>query len=104
MKDDLPPVKFWKLFRFADKLDYVLLTLGFICAIGNGVSLIFYANPFGQLTQAFAPNADKNMIVEETKKAVFGFLINAAIVLINSWISQACWSISSERQTIKCRK
>ena len=104
MKDDLPAVMFWKLFRFADKLDYLLLALGLICSIGNGVTLIFYAAPFGQLTQAFAPNVSTDYIVEETKKAVFGFLANAAIVFLNSWISQATWSISSERQGIKCRK
>ena len=63
MKDDLPPVGFFKLFRYADKLDYFLITLGCICAIGNGVSLIFYANPFGRLTEAFAPNVSKDYIV-----------------------------------------
>lgn len=63
MKDDLPPISYLGLFRFADKLDYFLLALGLICAMGNGVSLIFYANPFGQLTQAFAPNVTKDYIV-----------------------------------------
>jgi ATP-binding cassette subfamily B (MDR/TAP) protein 1 len=63
MKDDLPSVSYYRLFRFADKLDYFLLALGLIFAAGNGASLIFYADPFGQLTQAFAPNVTKDYIV-----------------------------------------
>jgi len=27
---------FWDIYRFADKLDILLVTIGFICAIGNG--------------------------------------------------------------------
>lgn len=100
MKDDLPPVRYWRLFRFAKKLDYLFLAMGLLCAAGNGISLVFYANPFGDLTQAFAPNVSDDFIVEQTKKAVFSFLTNAAIVFVNSWIMQAAWSISSERQTI----
>lgn len=38
------------MFRFADKLDWLCLALGLICAMGNGVALMFYTNPYGQLT------------------------------------------------------
>lgn len=100
---DVEPVGFLGLFRYADKYDYLLLGLGLIFAMANGVGLVFYSNPFGDLTEAFAPGADPTVIVEQTKKAMYSFLKNAAVVLVASWAMSASWAISSERQSIRCR-
>lgn len=104
LDNDIEPVCFLRMFRFVDKLDVVCLILGLACAMGNGVALMFYTNPYGQLTEAFAPNADRNYIVAQTLSSMWGFLKNAGVVFLTSWIMSASWAVSSERQTIKCRK
>jgi ATP-binding cassette subfamily B (MDR/TAP) protein 1 len=38
------------------------------------------------------------------KKAYVAFLINAVVVFLFSWIMFSSWMITSERQSIKCRK
>lgn len=38
------------MFRYADRWDYLLLAVGLVCAMANGVGLVFYANPYGDLT------------------------------------------------------
>jgi ATP-binding cassette subfamily B (MDR/TAP) protein 1 len=35
------------LFRFADRTDIVLMVLGSICAVANGIAIPFFAFPYG---------------------------------------------------------
>lgn len=104
LKDDLEPSSFLSLFRFADTIDKVLMGFGVLCAIGNGVALPFLAYPYGRLTQAFAPNTSNDLIVNEVKQAYISFLINSVVIFLMSWFMFSSWMITSERQSIKCRK
>ena len=54
MKDQVDPAGFTSLFRFADKIDAALMLVGTGLALASGVSLIFYAIPFGNLVKAFS--------------------------------------------------
>ena len=65
MKDQVEPAGFMDLFRFADKIDIGLMVLGTVLALGSGVSLIFYAIPFGNLVKAFS-STDTAQIVADT--------------------------------------
>lgn len=56
MKNDVEPCSLKELFRFADRKDVLLMVIGTILSLANGVSLLFYAIPFGNLVDAFAPN------------------------------------------------
>ena len=49
MKKDVEACSIRELFRFADTKDYILILIGTIFSLANGVSIIFYALPFGQL-------------------------------------------------------
>lgn len=71
------------------------MLIGTIFALANGVSLIFYALPFGQLVEAFAPNKNAQAIVDDALASVKLFLINSAIVFVNSWFMSAAWTITS---------
>jgi ATP-binding cassette subfamily B (MDR/TAP) protein 1 len=104
LKPDQDPAPFFSLFRFADRTDYILMVLGAICAIGNGIAIPFFAYPYGELTEAFSQNASRDAIVEQVKKAYVAFLINSVVVFLFSWIMFSSWMITSERQSIKCRK
>lgn len=49
MRDDVEPAGFLDLFRFADWIDIILMLVGTGFALGNGVSIIFYAGPLSKL-------------------------------------------------------
>lgn len=104
MQKEVEPATIRELFRFADRKDFILMLIGTIFSLANGVSLIFYAQPFGQLVEAFAPNKDPQEIVDDALNSVKLFLINSAIVFVNSWFMSAAWTITSERQMIRARK
>jgi hypothetical protein len=95
MKDTSQPCTYCQFFRFADTFDLILIILGVLFSLGNGVSLIFYAQPFGQLVDAFAPGKNAEEIVRDTLYSVRLFGINSAIVFISSWFMSAAWSITS---------
>lgn len=80
------------------------MLIGTIFSLTQGISLIFYAMPFGQLVDAFAPGKDPQEIVDDAFESVKLFLINSAIVFVNSWFMSAAWTITSERQMIRARK
>ena len=50
------PAPFQDLFRFADQIDTAVMVFGSLCAAGVGCALIRYANPLGDLVNAFASN------------------------------------------------
>ena len=62
-------VPFLKLFAFADPLDYLLMIVGSIGAIGNGVAMPLMTLLFGALTNAFGNNqTDTTTLVHEVSK------------------------------------
>jgi ATP-binding cassette subfamily B (MDR/TAP) protein 1 len=56
-------VSYFKLFSFADPLDYLLMTLGTIGAIGNGMTLPIMTIILGGLINAFGDNQNDNQQV-----------------------------------------
>ena len=51
-----PSVKAWELFKFADKWDVLLMTVGTLGAICLGASMPLIALLFGQLMDSFGKN------------------------------------------------
>lgn len=80
------------------------MIIGIILSLANGVSLIFYSIPFGNLVNSFAPNRSPEDIVNDTLESVYLFLYNSAAVFVISWFNSAAWTITSERQMIRARK
>jgi ABC-type multidrug transport system fused ATPase/permease subunit len=105
MKNITEPAPFEELFRFADRIDKAVMIFGCLCAMGVGTVLILYAQPLGQLIDAFANNKnDVNSMVEAALQAVELFGLNSLGVLIGTWLMSAAWTITSERQMIVARK
>lgn len=71
------------------------MIIGTLFSLGNGVSLMLYAEPFGKLVNAFAPGKDSSEIVADALDSVKLFVINSAIVFVNSWFMSAAWAITS---------
>lgn len=71
------------------------MVIGTLFSLGNGVSLVFYAEPLGKLVNAFAPGKNTQAIVDDALDSVKLFVINSAIVFVNSWFMSAAWAITS---------
>lgn len=65
--DDQQKVSFFKLFSFADRFDVVLMVVGTIAAMGNGVSQPLMTLIFGQLINSFGSSNKSNVIDEVSK-------------------------------------
>ncbi|RYR36300.1 hypothetical protein Ahy_A10g051289 isoform A [Arachis hypogaea] len=60
-------VPFYKLFSFADRLDVILMIVGTLSAIGNGMSQPLMTLIFGKLINTFG-SGDPSHIVKEVSK------------------------------------
>ncbi|CAL5194067.1 unnamed protein product [Lathyrus oleraceus] len=97
-------VGFGELFRFADGLDYVLMTIGTVGAIVHGCSLPIFLRFFADLVNSFGSNANNlDKMTQEVVKYAFYFLVVGAAIWASSWAEISCWMWTGERQSTKMR-
>ena len=63
-------VPLYKLFSFADPLDHLLMFVGTVGAIGNGISMPLMTLIFGNMINAFGATENSNEVVDEVSKVV----------------------------------
>ncbi|XP_021770572.1 ABC transporter B family member 1-like [Chenopodium quinoa] len=103
-KEGPPPVAFKELFRFADKLDCILMGIGSLGAFVHGCALPLFLRFFADLVNSFGSysnNPDKMM--QEVLKYAYYFLVVGAAIWASSWAEIACWMWTGERQSTKMR-
>ena len=61
-------VPFLKLFSFADSYDYVLMLVGIIGSMGNGIGMPLMTVIFGQVINTFGSSPDTHDIVSKVSK------------------------------------
>ncbi|GAU17718.1 hypothetical protein TSUD_07800 [Trifolium subterraneum] len=66
-------VPLYKLFSFADPLDRLLMLVGTVGAIGNGLSIPLMLLIFGSLINSFGDSTDSN-VVDEISKVIFSLV------------------------------
>ena len=74
-------VPFYKLFSFADSLDHLLMFVGTIAAVGNGISMPLMTLIFGLVIDAFGRTTDTQEVVHEVSKVLISRLILQFLVL-----------------------
>ncbi|ERN08603.1 hypothetical protein AMTRI_Chr11g155530 [Amborella trichopoda] len=97
-----PSVAFYKLFSFADPVDIILMAVGTISAIANGLSLPLMIVIFGQLINSFG-TSNQNNVVHEVSKVSLNFLYLAVGAGAASLLQVASWMITGERQAARIR-
>ena len=102
--DGPPPVSFWKLLRYASKIDWLLMIVGGIAAMGNGLALPLFALVFGDMTNALGNGSSPDLMVSLAKSAMLKFFWVGLGALGASGISMGCWMITGERQAIRFRE
>jgi ATP-binding cassette, subfamily B (MDR/TAP), member 1 len=94
------PATIFELFGEADILDYGLMALGTIGALGTGAALPVFCILFGQILD----NLNKGGALQDAvDRIVILFIILACGNLVVSFVQVVGWSISGERQAQKFR-
>ncbi|KAF6140223.1 hypothetical protein GIB67_000271 [Kingdonia uniflora] len=102
--NSISPVGFKELFRFADRLDHILMGIGTMGAIVHGCSLPIFLRFFADLVNSFGSNANNvDKMMDEVLKYSLYFLIVGAAIWVSSWAEISCWMWTGERQSTKMR-
>ncbi|XP_031111349.1 ABC transporter B family member 4-like [Ipomoea triloba] len=105
-EDTNTPLKtapFYKLFSFADSTDILLMIVGTIAAVGNGLSLPLMTVLFGDVTDAFGQNQGDKDVVHAVSKVALKFVYLALGSGVASFLQMVCWMVTGERQAARIR-
>lgn len=61
-------VPYYKLFSFADSIDILLIALGTIAAVGNGITVPLMPVLLGNIINAFGESTNTKQVVNEVSK------------------------------------
>ncbi|KFK31460.1 hypothetical protein AALP_AA6G114600 [Arabis alpina] len=95
-------VAFYKLFTFADRHDIVLMVVGTISAMANGLTVPIMTVLIGQVINGFG-FSDQDHVVKEVSKVAVKFLYLAVYACIMSFLQVYCWMVTGERQSTRIR-
>ncbi|KAH9614600.1 hypothetical protein KSS87_020848 [Heliosperma pusillum] len=101
-KEELQKVAFYKLFSFGDKYDRMLMIVGSIAAICNGIAQPLMTLILGQIINSFG-NTDPHNVVHQVSKVSLRFLYLAIYTGIACFLQVTCWMITGERQAARIR-
>ncbi|CAK4662776.1 unnamed protein product, partial [Aphanomyces euteiches] len=90
---------FMSMYRYADTMDKVVMTIGLVMSAVNGAAFPFMAILFGDSLNAFITPIDFHKV----NTAALDFLIVAIALFVSGYCSYACFAIAAERQMKKLR-
>ncbi|XP_038978077.1 ABC transporter B family member 11-like [Phoenix dactylifera] len=96
-------VPFYKLFVFADSTDIILMILGTVGAVANGLALPLMTVLFGNLIESFGGASDIHDVVHRVSKVALEFVYLAIGSGVVSFFQVACWMATGERQAARIR-
>ncbi|KAG4401519.1 hypothetical protein AAZX31_02G008000 [Glycine max] len=102
-KEKPETVPFHKLFAFADSTDILLMAVGTIGAIGNGLGLPLMTLLFGQMIDSFGSNQQNTHVVEEVSKVSLKFVYLAVGSGMAAFLQVTSWMVTGERQAARIR-
>ncbi|KAL3831884.1 hypothetical protein ACJMK2_023581 [Sinanodonta woodiana] len=115
-KEQQPLVGIFEVFRFADKIDVLLMIFGMLFACCHGAALPGMIIVFGDMIDLFVnhgktaflnvtsdPNALQNDLVGTMSKYAIYYVIIGGGVIIVGYCQVAFWMLASERQSFRIR-
>ncbi|CAN4085318.1 unnamed protein product [Withania somnifera] len=94
------------IFRYADGKDILLMCLGTIGAIGDGIStnclLVYVSQLFNNLGYGKIQQ-NNDYFMKEIEKCSLYFVLLGLAVMVVAFMEGYCWSKTSERQVLKMR-
>ncbi|KAI4383199.1 hypothetical protein MLD38_009066 [Melastoma candidum] len=95
-------VPFHKLFSFADSTDVLLMVIGTVGAVGNGLGMPLMTILFGQLIDSFGQNSQTD-VVQVISKVCLKFIYLALGTGVAAFLQVSCWMVTGERQAARIR-
>nr|XP_011463650.1 PREDICTED: ABC transporter B family member 4-like [Fragaria vesca subsp. vesca] len=102
-EDGTKTVPLYKLFSFADSMDYLLMFVGTISAIGNGLVTPLLAIVFGDLINSFTETGNNKRVVDAVSKVALEYVYLALGGAAASFLQMSCWMVTGERQAARIR-
>ncbi|MBA0717844.1 hypothetical protein Golax_005624 [Gossypium laxum] len=96
-------IPFYKLFAFADRTDIMLMIIGTIGAIGNGLCMPLMTTILGDLIDAFGQNQSNDRVVHVVSRVALRFVYLAAGAGTAACLQVSCWMVTGERQAARIR-
>ncbi|KAF8089748.1 hypothetical protein N665_0498s0049 [Sinapis alba] len=96
-------VPFYKLFAFADSFDILLMILGTLGSIGNGLGFPIMTILFGDLIDAFGQNQNNSNVSDKVSKVALKFVWLGIGTFAAAFLQLSGWMISGERQAARIR-
>ncbi|TQD70681.1 hypothetical protein C1H46_043776 [Malus baccata] len=96
-------VPYYKLFSFADTLDYMLMSVGTISAIGNGLCMPLMTVIFGEVINSFGSNGNPKEVVDAISKVALKNVYLAIGAGVAAFLQVSCWMVTGERQAARIR-
>ncbi|KAL9236879.1 hypothetical protein vseg_011498 [Gypsophila vaccaria] len=95
-------VGFMKLFSFGDKYDRMLMMVGSIAAICNGIAQPLMTLILSQVINSFG-HSDPRHVVHDVSKVSLKFLFLAIYTGVACFLQVTCWIVTGERQAARIR-
>uniref|UniRef100_A0A453NB59 Uncharacterized protein n=1 Tax=Aegilops tauschii subsp. strangulata TaxID=200361 RepID=A0A453NB59_AEGTS len=90
------------MFRYADSLDVLLMVVGSLGAVGNGVAGSLMLVVFGDAINSFGESTTSTVLPAVTK-VVLNFVYLGIGIAVSSFLQMSCWTMSGERQSARIR-
>ncbi|KAL4480723.1 hypothetical protein ABPG72_014498 [Tetrahymena utriculariae] len=100
-KAEIKTVGFFKLFRFATKLDYMLMAVGTIVAALNKVAQPLLAQFIGNTRNQFSSDEDSSLIIENARNQCIYMVIIGIGSFFCGWLIQYQSNYSGKQQYIQ---
>ncbi|KAM5556260.1 ABC transporter B family member 6 [Rosa sericea] len=104
-----PPaaVPFLRLFTCADRLDWVLMTVGSLAAAAHGTALVVYLHFFAKIIHVLSIDKGSKEAQEEQYQKFMDLALSIVYIAVGvfaaGWIEVSCWILTGERQTAVIR-
>lgn len=100
-----PSIPIYKLFRYATKLDLLMIFIACICSLGIGAlqptMIVIFGDFIDTLTEALMNGVP---LVEATHGIVLIFVYFGTATLVAAYIAQSFWIMTGENQTRRVRR
>ncbi|KAK7337590.1 hypothetical protein VNO77_18172 [Canavalia gladiata] len=102
-KEKAETVPYHRLFSFADNTDIILMVVGTIGAIGNGMGMPLMTLLFGQMIDSFGNNQFSPDVVKQVSKVSLKFVYLGIGTGVAAFLQVTCWMVTGERQAARIR-
>ncbi|EGD72703.1 ATP-binding cassette transporter subfamily B member 1 [Salpingoeca rosetta] len=102
--EDLPPVPYLSLYRYADGFDWFLVITGSICALIHGALSPTFVVFMGDVIDSFSATADQSKLLDSVGDTAKIILYLACAGAVTAYVQVAAFTLAAERQSLRIRK